>query len=129
MEVVPIQWGSPTVARKYGQFKSATDSQSLTDDVKLTYTIDIHIFYLKILLTGKAKTAIGEFAYCGTMYKDALRTLEQKLGQPQAVVSAHLDKLNSFPPLKMHNSDNIINYWGAFRVLWGYLNRCQTIRI
>ena len=29
------------------------------------------------------------------MYKDALKTLERKFGQPQAVVSAHLDKLSS----------------------------------
>ena len=95
----PLQWHE-----WYGQFKSAIDSQSLTDDVKLTY--------LKTLVTGKAKTAIAEFAYCGAMYKDALRTLERKFGQPQAVVSAHLDKLSSFSPLKMHNSDNIINYSG-----------------
>ena len=53
------------------------------------------------------------------MYKDALRTLERKFGQPQAVVSAHLDKLNSFPPLKMHNSDNIINYSGCISRLVG----------
>ena len=86
----------------FGQFKSAKDSQSLTDDVKLTY--------LKTHVTGKAKTTIAEFAYCGVMYKDALKTLEREFGQPQAVVSAHLDKLSSFPPLKMHNSDNIINY-------------------
>ena len=96
----PLQWHE-----WYGQFKSAIDSQSLTDVVKLTY--------LKTLVTGKAKTAIAEFAYCGAMYKDALRTLECKFGQPQAVVSAQLDKLNSFPPLKMHNSDNIINYSGC----------------
>ena len=44
------------------------------------------------------------------MYKDALRTLERNFGQPQAVVCAHLDKLNSLPTLKMQNSDNIINY-------------------
>ena len=44
------------------------------------------------------------------MYKDALRTLERKFGQPQLVVSAHLDKLSNFPPLKMQNSDNLINY-------------------
>ena len=44
------------------------------------------------------------------MYKDALKTLERKFGQSQAVVSAHLDKRSSFPPLKMHNSYNIINY-------------------
>ena len=51
------------------------------------------------------------------MYKDALRTLERKFGQTQAVVSAHLDKLNSFPPLKMHNSDNIMNYSGCISCL------------
>ena len=102
----PLQWHE-----WYGQFKSAIDSQSLTDDVKLTY--------LKTLVTSKAKTAIAEFAYCGAMYKDALRTLERKFGQSQAVVSAHLDKLNSSPPLKMHNSDNIINYSGCISSLVG----------
>ena len=102
----PLQWHE-----WYGQFKSAIDSQSLTDDVKLTC--------LKTLVTGKAKIANAGFAYCGLMYKDALRTLERKLGQPQAVVSAHLDKLSNFPPLKMHNSDNIINYSAAISSLVG----------
>ena len=102
----PLQWHE-----WYGQFKSALDSQTLTDDVKLTY--------FKTLVTGKAKTAIAEFAYCGAMYKDALRTLERKFRQPQVVVSAHLDKLNSFPPMKMHNSDNIINYSGCISNLVG----------
>ena len=89
----------------YGQFKSKIDSQSLTDDVNLTY--------FKTLVTGKAKTAIAEFAFCSAMYKDELRTRERNFGQPQAVVSAHLDKLNSSPPLKMHKIDNIINYSGC----------------
>ena len=53
------------------------------------------------------------------MYKDALRTLEREFGPPQAVVSSHCDKLNSFPPLKMHNSDNIINYSGCISSLVG----------
>ena len=104
----PLQWHE-----WYGQFKSAIDSQSLTDDVKLTY--------FKTLVTGKAKTAIAESAYCGAMYKDALRTLDRKFGQPQAVVSAHLDQLSSFPPLKMQNSDNIINYSGCISSLVGVL--------
>ena len=39
----PLQWHE-----WFGQFKSAIDAQSLTDDVKLTY--------LKTLVTGKAKT-------------------------------------------------------------------------
>ena len=103
----PLQWHE-----WFGQFKSAIDAQSLTDDVKLTY--------LKTLVTGKAKTAIAEFAYCGLMYKDALKTLERKFGQPQAVFSAHLDKLSSFPPLTMHNSDNIINYSATISSLVGF---------
>ena len=93
----PIQWHE-----WFGQFRSAIDSAPLTDDVKLTY--------LKTLVTGKAKTAIAEFAYCGAMYRDALKTLERKFGQPQAVVTVLLDKLASFPPVKMHNSESIISY-------------------
>ena len=93
----PLQWHE-----WFGQFKGAIASTSLTDDVKLPY--------LKTLVTGKAKTAIAQFAYCGTMYKDALKTLERKFGQPQAVVSAYLDKLANFPPVKMHNSESFISY-------------------
>ena len=96
----------------FGQYKSAIDAHSLTDDVKLTY--------LKTLVTGKSKTAIAEFAYCGVMYKDALETLERKFGQPQAVVGAHLDNLSSFPPLKMHSSDSIINYSATISRLVGF---------
>ena len=44
------------------------------------------------------------------MYKDALKTLERKSGQPQAVVAAYLDKLANVPPVKMHNSESIISY-------------------
>ena len=72
----PLQWHE-----WFGQFKSAIDSAPLSDDVKLTY--------LKTLVAGKAKVAIAEFAYCGAMYKDALKTLERKFGQPQAVVTAY----------------------------------------
>ena len=82
-------------------------------------SIDIKLTYLKTLVTAKAKIAIAEFAYCGSMYKDALRTLERKFGQPHAVVSAHLDKLSNFPPLKIHNRDNIINCSAAISSLVG----------
>ena len=44
------------------------------------------------------------------MYKDALATLQRKFGQPHASVGAHLDKRNTFPPLKMHNSENVFNF-------------------
>ena len=44
------------------------------------------------------------------MYKNALNTLNWKFGQPPTVVNAHLDKLNCFPPLKIHESNSIINF-------------------
>ena len=47
------------------------------------------------------------------MYKDSLATLQRKFGQPHAIVGAHLDKLNTFPPLKMHNSENVIDFSSA----------------
>ena len=111
----PLQWHE-----WFGQFKSAIDSSSLTDDVKLTY--------LKRLVTGKAKTAIAEFAYCGTMYKDALKTLERNFGQPQAVVSAYLDKLANFLPVKMHNSESIISYAATIFSLVGSFQSLNYIQ-
>ena len=47
------------------------------------------------------------------MYKDALATLQRKFGQPHAIVGAHLDKLNNFPPLKMHNLEKVISFSSA----------------
>ena len=49
---LPEFFGNPL--ERNGQIKSAIDSQSLNDDIKLTY--------LKILVTGKEKMAIAEFA-------------------------------------------------------------------
>ena len=111
----PLQWHE-----WFGQFKSGIDSSPLTDDVKLTY--------LKTLVTGKAKTAIAEFAYCGTMYKDALKTLERKFGQPQTVVSAYLDKLANVPPVKMHNSESIISYAATICSLVGVFRSLNYVQ-
>ena len=102
----PLQWHEG-----FGQFKCTIESAPLTDDVKLTY--------LKTLVSSKAKTAIAEFAYCGTMYEDALKTLERKFGQPQTVVSTYLDKLANYPPVMMHNSDRIISYSATVSSLVG----------
>ena len=93
----PLQWHEWC-----GQCCSTVDAASLGDYVKLTC--------LKTLVTGKAKSAIAEFTYSGRMYKDALKTLEGKFGQPQNVTTAHLDKLSSFAQLRIHNSENIISF-------------------
>ena len=44
------------------------------------------------------------------MYKDAFRAQERKFGQPQTVLSAYLDKLSAYPPVKMHTSENVIQH-------------------
>ena len=99
------------------QFLSAVDSARLSDDAKLTY--------LKALVTGKTKNAIAEFAYSSVTYRDALNTLVRQFGQPQTLINAHLEKLNCFPPMKMHNSDSfasfastISNIFGMFKSLF-----------
>ena len=53
------------------------------------------------------------------MYKDALKRLERKFGQPQAVVTTYLNKLANIPSVKMHNSDSIISYSATVSSLVG----------
>ena len=62
----PLQWHE-----WFGQFRSAVDSAPLSADVKLTY--------LKTIVTGKAKTAIANFAYCGSMYQEALENVRAEI--------------------------------------------------
>ena len=60
----------------------------------------VNLTYRKTLVSDKAKNAIVEFAYSGTFYHCALKTLEMKIGQPQMIVSAHL---KNFPLSKCTN--------------------------
>ena len=53
------------------------------------------------------------------MFKEALRTFEDNFGQPQAVVSAHLDTLSPFPSLKMHDKDYSIRFSATISSLVG----------
>ena len=84
------------------QFKSATDSANLTDDEKRSY--------LETLVTGKTKVAIADVAYTGRFYRDSLKTFERKFGQPKVIVGAYFDKLASYTPVKIHSSEQIIDF-------------------
>ena len=46
--------------------------------------------YLKTLVSGEVKIATAEFAYNGTLYKDAFKFLERKFEQSQTIVTTHL---------------------------------------
>ena len=111
----PLQWN-----KWFDQFRCAIDSAPLTDDVKL--------IYLETRVSDHAKTAIAEFAYCCAMYKDALKTLERKFGQPQTVVSAYLHKLAKYPPVKMHNSDSIISFSATVSSLVGVFRSSNCVQ-
>ncbi len=52
----------------------------------------------------------AQCANCGTMYRDASRTLERQFNQPYLVVFACLEMMNNHPPVKMHNSESDISY-------------------
>ena len=62
------------------------------------------------------------------MYKDALKTLERNFGQPQTVVSAYLDKLANYPPVKMHNSDSVISYSATVSSLVGVFRSLNCVQ-
>ena len=78
------------------------DAKVMSDDVRLKY--------LKILISGSAKNATNEFAYSGKFYKAALKTLERNIGQPQTVVSAHLEKLAIFSHLKLYCLESVFSF-------------------
>ena len=48
-----------------------------------------------------------------------MKVSEGKFGQPHAIVGAHLDNLNNYPPLKMHNSENITVFASVISSLAG----------
>ena len=106
----PLQWH---------ERKSAINSESLNDDVQLVSTL----VNFETVVTGKAKTAKADFAYCGLLYKHALRTLEGKIGQPQAVIGAHFDKLSNFPPLKKYNSNKIVG------IFYSNIQPCRCLQV
>ena len=62
------------------------------------------------------------------MYRDALKTLERKFGQPQGVVTSHLEKLANFPPVKMHNSESIIGYSATICSLVGVFRSLNYVQ-
>ena len=111
VESILIQRRSTSRHEQFSKIKNATDSAILTDNVKLKY--------LRTPVTGKANTAIVEFAYCGTLYQNPVRMQERKFDEQHAVVSAYFDKLTQFPALRTYFSENFINSCAAVLALVG----------
>ena len=70
-----------------------------------------NIAYLKGIVIGKAKTAIGGFA-CNNayLYKDAVNVLKQPFGNPNVIISSFLEKLIIDRPPTTYLSWTIVNF-------------------
>ena len=93
----PLRW-----PRWSGQFLSTIDSADISVEEKLAY--------LQQLCIGKASHVVEPLVHSGASYYDVFARLRRRFGQPHVVVSAHLERLNQFPPLRMHNSEQLIEY-------------------
>ena len=70
----------------------------------------LYMNHLKTLVTGKAKAAIAGLGYTGQMYTIAWDTLTRHFGRPQIIINAQLRQIHSHPPIKPHDSAQIIKY-------------------
>ena len=82
----PLQW-----LEWFCQFKNAIDAKVMFNDVKQTY--------LNTLVLGKAKNANAEFTNSGTLYKNALKTLEREFGEPKTILCRLISKNFRISPL------------------------------
>ena len=93
----PLEWPEWS-----GQFLATVDESGITDSNKMKF--------LKSLLNGKTKAAIGGMGFSGQMYQVAWQTLENDFGRPELVVIAQLRKFYAYPFIKPHDSLEIVRY-------------------
>ena len=85
-----------------GQFLATADESAKSDSNEMKY--------LKSLLNGQAKTAIGAMAFSVQMYQVAWQTLEHDFGRPELVVDAQPKKIHGYPFIKPHDPLEIVRY-------------------
>ena len=106
----PLRW-----PRWSGQFLSTIDSADISVEEKLAF--------LSQYCTGKASHVVDPLVNSGASYFDVFARLRARFGQAHVVVSAHLDRLSQFPPVRMHNSEQLVDFALAVS---GFVNVLQT---
>ena len=97
-------------------FKATVHHRDMPDSEKMSH--------LKILLTGKAKSAISGMGYSGEFfYAQAWEFLGWKFGRPYLIVDAQLNILRKQQPIRMHDSTAIFNYSITFNNLINVLKQ------
>ena len=59
---------------------------------------------------GKASNLITPLIHSGASYSDVYARLHSRFGQPHVVVSAHIERLSQIPPVRMHNSEQLLDF-------------------
>ena len=94
-----------------GQFQSAIGSAPLRVEEKRKY--------ITMLVKIKAIVAIFEHAFCVAIDQDVLQVIERKFGQPQALMTGHLETMCKHLKLNMLIFKHIIEYCNTISRLVG----------
>ena len=68
-------------------------------------------------LTDHAKESVFGYSLNGEFYNDAMTKLKRRIGRPQVVIAAYLDKLERWPMPSTENPDSFISFAVLLRQL------------
>ena len=86
--------GDPLAYQSFwDSFQSAVHNEESLDDI-------VKFNYLKGQLDGRAALAIEGLALTAANYREAVRLLEERFGDEQMIVGAHMDALFALEPLQ-----------------------------
>ena len=85
-----------------GMFQSTCCHPSVSNDHKMRH--------LKLFTAGKAKATKEGFCFGGNFFEQAFAALQRRFGSPHLVVGPQVDKMSKHPPVKMHNTEAIIEF-------------------
>ena len=93
----PLEWPEWS-----GMFTATIGTSSMSNQEKM--------IRLKNLFSGRAHATIANLSFDGNMFPQAWSLLERRFGKPHVIVSAQLEKITTYPIVKMHNSESIMQY-------------------
>ena len=66
--------------------------------------------YLKHFTTGKARATIEGYGFSGIHFEQAFAAIKRRFGAPHLIVGAQIEKISKYHPVKMHNSESILDF-------------------
>ena len=75
-----------------------------------TVSLDMRTRYLKLFTTGIARATIEGYGFSGIHFEQAFAAITRRFGAPHSIVGAQIEKILTYPQVKMHNSAYKIDY-------------------